>query len=202
MTSTPFINTSLSCLVALSPSQQDNKLEINLKKNVEHKLLNKAYKDYGVVTKVYKIIKHSEGILEAENFSGSALFQVEVSVKLCRPLNNQSIVCKISKVNKELIILENGPILIIIANRRMNNDVFFIDNNNNIKYRKNNESYVLSPNDYVIANIMSVTFSGGDNKIKALGTLTNLATEEDIKKHFDNLYNDEKIIEYSEYIES
>lgn len=155
-----------------------------------------------MVLKVHEIIEHSEGIIEAENFSGSALFNVSLSVNLCRPLKNQNIICKINKVNKELITLENGPILVIIANKRWNSEIFSIDNNNNIKYKKGNETTILTANDYVVATIINVVFNHGDDKIKTLGFLNNVATDEDIKKHFDALYDDTKNVDYDEYIKN
>ena len=52
----PYINTELYTTVHLLPNQMNNKLYINLKKNLEEKVSKKCYKNYGYIMDVYKIL--------------------------------------------------------------------------------------------------------------------------------------------------
>ena len=78
----PYINTKLSASILLHPYQMDNKIYINLKKNLEKKLIGKCFSNYGYVVKIIKILSYKDGIIEAENTESSALFDLEFSCKL------------------------------------------------------------------------------------------------------------------------
>src|SRR3990172_11202868 len=116
----PYINTKLYTHVALLPNQMDNKLYISLKKNLEDKVVKRCFRDKGYIMDVYKILEYKDGVIEAENPSGSAIFDISFSCRLCIPLKGKQIVCKVDRVNKLLITVTNLPILIIITNERIN----------------------------------------------------------------------------------
>lgn len=204
--SSPYINTKLSTSIILHPYQMDNNIYINLKKNLERKLVGKCYKQYGYVEKVIEIMNYdnikNEGIIEAENVESSALYDLQFSCRLCRPLPQTQIICEISRVNKLLLTAVNGPILIIITYDRINNNVFFKDNNENIRYKKGNKSYILAPHDFVKINIQTVILQDKEEKIKAMGFMFDIATEEEKKTYYEDLYNNEtnKLIDYEKYI--
>ena len=149
---------------------------------------------------VYKILEYKDGIIEAENLSGSATFDVTFSCRLCRPLRKTQIICKVNRVNKVLITVENGPILIIITNDRINSQVFFADNNNVMRYKKDGTSHILKPNEFVKVTILSTAFNHKDDIIKAIGFLENIATEDEINQYYQNLYEDDtNLIDFKEY---
>lgn len=132
----PYINTKIYSSVILFPHQMNNKVYINLKQNLERKIVGRCLLNYGFVVKVIEILSYKDGVIEAENTDASALFDVVFSCRLCIPLKNTQIVCQIERVNKLLITAINGPILVIVTNNRINDKVFFKDNNNNIRYKK------------------------------------------------------------------
>lgn len=197
----PYINTKLSTTVSLRPDQMDNKVYINLKRNLEEKINSRCYKDYGYISNIYEILEYKDGVIEAENLMGSAVFDVSFSCRLCKPLKNHIVVAKIKRVNKVLITAENGPILIIITNDRVDSDVFFTDNNNNIRYKKDGSSEMLKSGDYVKITIRSVVFNDQDTKIKAMGYLENIATDKEIKQHFEDMYSSDELVDYDQYNE-
>jgi len=166
----------------------DNKIYINLKRNLEDKVYNRCYKDYGYIVDIFKIDDYNDGVIEAENPFASAIFDVTFSCRICRPVKNTQIICKINRINKILATLENGPILVIITNDRINDKVFFIDNNNNLRYRKDNISYVLKENDFVIVTIKSFIFHNTDTKMKTIGFLDDIASKEDIENFYEDIY--------------
>lgn len=197
----PYINTKLFTTVSLRADQMDNKIYVNLKKNLEHALLNKCYKNYGYIMDIFKIMVYKSGIIEAENFSSSAKFDVTFSCRLCRPLRTKQIICKVNRVNKVLITVENGPILVIITNDRINEKVFFTDNNNNLRYKKDNVSNVLKQNDFVKVSIISTVFNHGDTNIKAIGFLENIADDNEVETYYKDFYDKTKeLIDFNDYI--
>ena len=197
----PYVNTKLYTTVTLHPDQMDNKIYINLKKNLEKDLLNKCFRNYGCIMDIFELVEYNNGVLEAENLMASALFKIAFTCRLCRPLKNRNIIAQVHRVNKVLITLENGPILIIITNDRINDKIFFSDNNNNLRYKIKNESKVLKPNEFVKITIVSLTFNNGDSKIKAIGFLDDMATEEEIKTFYKDQYDNSKELQnFEDYV--
>lgn len=196
----PYINTKLTTSVLLHPYQMDNKIYLHLKKNLEKKLLGRCFSKYGYVVKIIKILNYKDGIIEAENTEASALFDLEFSCKICAPLRNTTIICQVDKVNKLLVTATNGPILVVITNDRINSETFFKDKNNNIRYKKENTSEVLQSNDFIKVTLQTIQFYDGDEKIKAIGFIEEMASEEEMKNFYADQYKEtEKIIEFDEY---
>lgn len=196
----PYINTKLFTTVMLYPHQMDNNVYINLKKNLEKKVNNKCFSRFGFISKVIEIIKYKDGIIEAENTESSALFDITFSCRLCAPLKNMQIICQIDKVNRFLITALNGPILIIIPNNRINDTLFFKDNNDNIRYRKEGSSQSLQPKDFIKVTLNKIEFNDGDEIIKAIGFIDNIASDEDQKKFYNDMYrSDETIVDIEKY---
>ena len=165
----PYINTELYTNVTVHPNQMDNKIYINLKKNLERTIVKKCFRNYGYIMEIYEILGFKDGIIEPENLMGSSIFDVTFSCRICMPLKNKQIICQVIRVNKLLITVENGPILVIITNNRINDKIFFTDNNNNLRYRNDNKSHILKPKEFVKITVISTTFNDGDNKIKVIG---------------------------------
>src|SRR5438552_434965 len=109
----PFLNTIISTNTIAHPYQMDNRIFINLKKNLEKKIVGKCFSNYGYIVKIIEILNYKDGIIEAENTESSAIFDLEFSCRICAPLKNTQIICEIDRVNKLLITAVNGPILIV-----------------------------------------------------------------------------------------
>ena len=201
--SSPYINTKLTTSVLLHPYQMDNKIYINLKKNLENKIVDRCFSRYGYVVKIIEILNYRDGVIEAENTESSALFDLEFSCKICSPLRNTSIICQVDKVNKLLITAINGPILVVITNDRINNKLFFKDKNNNIRYKIENESKVLQPNDFIKVTLQTIQFYDGDEKIKAIGFIESIATDEETKNFYADQYKEmDELVDFDEHQES
>lgn len=198
----PYINTKLYKSIILHPHQMNNNIYINLKKNLEDAVVKKCMSNYGLILKVIEIIEIKDGIIEAENVEASALFPVIFSCRLCKPLKNKIIICQIDRVNKVLITARNGPITVIIPNNRINESKFFIDNNNNIRI-KENKSEQLTSNSFVKTLLTSIEFNDGDNQIKAIASLEDMATEQDIQKFYKDLYDqDVNLVDYQKFLDA
>jgi len=202
MTTSPYISTKLFTSIGLRPDQMDNKVYINLKKNLEGKLLQRCYKNYGYISNIYKILEYNDGEIEAENLKASAIFEISFSCKLCRPLLKTQIVCKIERVNKLLLTATNGPIHVIVTNDRMS-DSFFTDHNNILRYKKDGVSKILNPKDFVKITLLSITFSHNDTVIKSIGQLEDVASTEEITKFYNDEYGvDMDHVEFEDYIKN
>ena len=198
----PYINTKLTTSVLLHPEQMNNDIYLNLKHNLEKKVSGKCFSKYGYIIKVIEILEYKDGIIEAENTEASALFDLVFSCRLCAPLKNTHIICQIDRINKQLITATNGPILIVITNDRINKDVFYKDNNNNIRWKKDDNSDMLKQKDFIKVTLQALQFYDGDEKIKGIGFVEDIATEEEQKKFYEDQYKENiDTVDFDEYIE-
>lgn len=198
---TPYLNTELRSKVTLKPYQMNNDIYINLKTNLKKKVEKKCNK-YGYVTKIFKILEHKNGLIECGDFSASAIYNVKYSARMCIPIENTKIICKVSKMNSVVLIVDNGPIMCIMKNMDINNKKFTINNKGKILIIKNNKE--LKENDYVIVKIRGKKFMQNDDRILLLGFLEDVATEKEVNKYFEEDLKtnvEEKIIDNAEYDE-
>lgn len=177
----PYINTTLISPVMLYPNQMDNKIYFHLKNNLTNKLTGECYKNYGYISKIYKIDELSDGIIEPEDPTCSAKIIVKFSCKLCIPINTKELICKIDRINKVLISAINGPIKCIITIDKINKEKFFTDMNRNIRNKGSSE--VLVPNIYVRILVLNSSFSDHDKTIVVIGYLQDLANELEISEY-------------------
>lgn len=189
----PYINTELYTTVSLFPNQMNNSFYLHLKKNLENAILHKCLKNFGYIMDIYEITRYDNGKIEAENLAAYATFNVAFSCKLCKPLKSKNIICQVEKIRKLLFTAVNGPIIVIITNDRINESAFFLDNSNNIRYKKDGKSELLKPNDFVIITIGETLFAHGEQNIKAMGYLHSMATEEESKMFYEQLYDKSEI---------
>ena len=179
MLHSPYIDTTIVCPIMLFPNQMDNKMYLHLKTNLNNKLVNKCYMNYGHISKIYKIDEVSESMIEAEDPTCSAKMVVKFSCRLCLPIKNRELICKIDRMNKALISAINGPIKAIITPDKINKDKFFTDVNRNIRIKENSE--VVVPNIYIKVLVLSSSFSNYDTDILTIGFLQDIATSEEVE---------------------
>jgi DNA-directed RNA polymerase subunit E'/Rpb7 len=186
----PYIITKLRTKVMLYPEQMTNKLYLNLKDNLKKNHENRCFKNYGYITHIYSITRKKRGILEAENVTSAVLFDIEFSCRLCRPIEDMKIICRIFRVSRGLITAENGPIITIIIDSKINQKIFFTGNDNILRYRNTGGSSKLEIGDFVIVKVSNYEFNNKDDKIKVIGYLEDIATQEDVEQFYTNLYDD------------
>jgi DNA-directed RNA polymerase subunit E'/Rpb7 len=184
----PYIETSLKCPIMLTPTQMDNKLQLHLKSNLNNLVKGRCYLNYGHIIKINLIEDISDGIIEQEDSTCSAKYLVKFSCRLCYPIINKEIICKIDRMNKTLISGINGPIKAIITPDKINMDKFFPDNERNIRIKKT--SQILETDMYIKILILATTFYHYDVNIIVMSHLQDIATEDEIKmfqkEQFDN----------------
>lgn len=184
----PYKKTILSTPIMLSPDQMDNKMYIHLKANLQNKLENRCYENYGYIDKIYNIEEISDGVIEPEDSSCSAKMEIKFSCNLFLPIVGKEIICKIKKMNKALIMGINGPIEAVITTDKINKDNFFPDVNRNIRVKGTSE--IVVPNMYIRVLVISKLYSNYDKNILVIGFLQDIATQKEIDEYFEKNNNE------------
>jgi DNA-directed RNA polymerase subunit E'/Rpb7 len=164
----------------------NNDIYYNLKYNVEKKVQGKC-NEFGFVIKVLKIEDYSEGEIEAENFTGSAVYKIRYLASLCVPVEKTQIITKIENINNAILLSSHGPISCVITPDKVNSTLF----TNEIgkyyyKSKESKEKQELKKGDLIKVTILSKKLYKNDIMI-SLGFLDEMATEGEI----DNYYKQE-----------
>ena len=122
----PIVNTILSTRVSLFPHQMNNDIYYNLKYNIIQKVQGKC-NEFGYVIKVLKIENYNDGIIDAENFTGSAVYNIRYLASLCIPVEKTQILAKIENINNAIILTTHGPISCVITPEKINTQLFTIE---------------------------------------------------------------------------
>ena len=186
----PYINTELHSRIILHSNQINSDFYIHLKNNLKKKVEQKCNK-FGYITKIYKILEHDDGDIPAENFNGSALYNLKYSCRLCIPQNDTHIICKINMLNKSLITAVNGPILCIIKLTEINNENFTINNKGDLINNSNNKPLINE--NHIIVKVMANNFFAQDDRIIILGYLNSIASSKEIVQYFNENFEIEEI---------
>jgi len=189
----PFIIKKLTTRIELYPYQMNSELYLNLKKNLRNNVEGKCNK-YGYINKIIRIEDYADNIINPENFSGNAVYNISYIANICIPLIKTIIIVKVEKFNKHLILGKNGPINAIIKVSDLDINIFSIKSNGSIWIQSIDKS--LDEDTYLKINIDGKKFSPGDDKIGIIATVLDIANKEEIDKYFNS-----EIIELSEEIE-
>jgi DNA-directed RNA polymerase subunit E'/Rpb7 len=184
-----FVDIKLHDSIIIFPWQLNNELYLHLKNNLKNKVEKKCI-DIGYVCKVYDIIDYKNGYLLAEDLTGNSIFNVTYNAKVCIPLPNTQVICKIDQIFKSVVMAKNGPIIAVIKFTDINPLLFALNNSGNIMYKKTNK--VLSVNDHIKITIRSKRSYNGDNHIGVVGFIDDLITSEsESNKYMFKEYEDD-----------
>ena len=191
----PYVNTEFHTRISLLPHQMNNEIYIHLKNNLKKKVEKKCNK-YGYITKLFKILDYSDGEIIPENFDSSSIFNIKYSCRVCIPIEQSKIICKIDFLNKALIKAVNGPIIAIIKMTELNNEYFSLNNKSEIMYNSNNK--IISINDHIIIKVLGLNFFAGDERMIILATLEDIPNEKQIKDLYEENFITEDVEELNE----
>lgn len=203
----PYINTWLYSRVSLHPSHMDNDIYKHLKNNLIQDYQGKNFESFGNIIKIFKIEERSAGKIIHEDPSASATFKVKFSCKLCRPLQNTIIVCRIENINKSIIYLKNGPIAVFVfdGTGNINQNKFIFDDKQNILLAKyGNKGKPVLIGSYAKIKILSMMIEKKSQKINVVASLEGMATPEEINESIKSLDSTDtnNLTEYDTYINS
>ena len=154
----PYKNTIFYTRVKLLPYQMNNELYINLKNNLVKKVEKRCNK-YGYVNKVYKILSYGDGIMNTEDFSGSAIFDIKYSANTCIPIENTNIIVKIEKMNNMAILAKNGAIKVVLKYDKISDKFKVVQGVILYKNKK------IDNGDYLTVTVLAKRFYNKDNFI-------------------------------------
>lgn len=198
--SSPYINTRLYSRVTVLPNQMNNDIYSHMKSNLVKRLEGKCYKNYGFITKIYEILERSDAYMEAENPMAAAIYNVKFSCRLCMPLRDKYIICKVERTIPMLTSLSNGPIRVLVTNDRINKDNFMVGKNG-ILVKSAIGTKSLNPGDHVKVRIDARKFNDSDSIIMCMGVLESMATSEESSHFASDEYNiEENFVDYDKYI--
>lgn len=188
----PYRNTIFYTQVKLRPYQMNNELYINLKNNLIKKVEKKCNK-YGYVNKVYKMISYTDGIINAEDFTSSAVFNIKYAANTCIPIENTKIVVKIEKMNNMAILAKNGPIKVVLKYDKISNKFKFVQGT--FLYVEEKKNKQINVGDYLIVSILAKRFYNKDNFISVYGYVDDIPTDNQIKSNFEPNQDETVIVE-------
>ena len=97
------------------------------------------------------------------------------------------IVAQVKAINQELILAQNGPIMIFIPKDNIDTNNWDISE----KFLSLTSKSQLKINDYVKILIVNKRINQGDYQIKVIGTLFDTATKEEVQNFYGSVLNEE-----------
>lgn len=184
----PFIIKKLATRVELYPHQMDSELYLNLKKNLKNTLEGKCNK-YGYVHKIIRIEDYSDNIINPENFSANAVYNLHYIANICIPIVKTIIVVCLDDFNKRLLLGKNGPINAIVKITDMNPNVFTIKPDGSIMVESVKKE--LQQGDFLKVLIEGRKFNQGDDKIGVFGKVLDIASPEEVEEFYTSSIREE-----------
>jgi DNA-directed RNA polymerase subunit E'/Rpb7 len=193
----PYKNTIFYTRVKLLPYQMNNELYINIKNNLKKKVEKKCNK-YGYINQVIKVLSYTDGTINPEDFTGSAVFDIKYSANVCKPIENTKIIVKIEKMNNMAILAKNGPIKVVLKYDKVSNKFKTVQGT--LLY--GNEQVKVG--DYLIISVLAKRFYNKDIFISVYGFIDDVPTEQEVKDNFEPNQEDAEIEEetskFTEYV--
>jgi len=186
----PYTDTDLQTTVMIWPHQMNNEIYLRTKRNLINNVVGKCTK-YGYVSKIYEIKEYKTAEIMAENFTGAANVNIKYSASVCMPLENTQLICKIEQINT-VLIATNGPIIVVVTMDRINEKKFALDNNGILKYIKKGTQDEIKLEQFVKITTVAKKFNLGDDKIRVIGFLEDIATDDEIKSYYEDYYKNKK----------
>ena len=188
----PFSNKIINNRLLIPSRNLNNELYLNIKYYIKKMYEGKTIK-YGYISKIYRLMKYDSNNIEINNLDCNPFFFVKFSARVCNPIVNTIIVTKVTKINKNFIVSENGPITCITKYSNINDSKFRLDDEKNVIENKTNTK--LDINKYVKVLIQAKRMYTNDKNIVILGYIINIASSKEIINYFEKKNRTENITE-------
>ena len=182
--------TVLDATVVITPSQLNNDLYMNIKDNLEKRLIGKCYKNYGLIEKIYNIQKISDGKINQEDNDCNVYYNVSFHCRILKPVINSTIIAKVNSINNDYIFLTSSNIKIIVTNKKIGNN--YINDTINNTYKNKETNKVIENGDFMKVNVLKYQLMDKEKNIYVEGSLVDEATDEEVDKFYNQLYTDIK----------
>jgi DNA-directed RNA polymerase subunit E'/Rpb7 len=184
----PYRNIKQYTRISIEPYHMNSDIILNIKIILKKKKEKKCNKN-GFIDEVYRILEYSDGMMPPENLNGCVIYNITYHCKICIPVENTIIIGQVKVINQELIIANNGPIMIFIPKENVDSNYWDIIDG----YKNKNNDKKLVTEDYVKIQITDKRINQNDNQIKSIGKLIEFASVDEVTKYFGskiNKYND------------
>jgi DNA-directed RNA polymerase subunit E'/Rpb7 len=180
----PYRNIKQYTRISIEPYHMNSDIVLNLKLILKKKKEKKCNKN-GFIDEIYRILEYSDGMMHPENLNGLVIYNITYHCKICIPIENTLIIGQVKVINQELIIANNGPIMIFIPKENIDTNFWEIIDG----YKNKNNNKKLLTDDFVKIQITDKRINQNDNQIKSIGKLIEYATEDEVKQFFGSKIN-------------
>lgn len=179
----------LSAKVVLYPSQLDNNIYNNLKENLSIRLLGRCYKNFGLITKIYDIKEFKGGFIFNEDIEGKVQYDVKFNCEIIKPIEGMSMITKIVSNAKSCLSTEMYGIISYIEPDKLSSDFSVNPYDGKVIYKKT--GLPLKVGDIVKVKLLRYLFYNNKTSIISTGFLESMLSEQEIKKYYSDIYDDE-----------
>lgn len=182
----PYKNTIQYTKVQIKPHMMNSDIQNIMKLELRTKVEKRCNKN-GFIDEVHRIEEFKADDMRPENLSGCVNFDIAYHCRLCIPIEETMIVAQVKAINQELILAQNGPIMIFIPKDNIDTNNWDISE----KFLSLTSKSQLKINDYVKILIVNKRINQGDYQIKVIGTLFDTATKEEVQNFYGSVLNEE-----------
>lgn len=178
----PFSNKILFTRILIPCNKLNTDIYINVKNILKQKIEGQCIK-YGYVSKIFKILDYSDNTIDINNLDCSVFYNVKYSARLCFPIENTMIIARITTMNKQFFVAENGPITNMIKYSSIDTSNFKVNDDHSVIIKKDNT--ILVPGAFVKILIQAKKMYNNDNKIGTLSYLIDIAKTKEINEFYE-----------------
>jgi DNA-directed RNA polymerase subunit E'/Rpb7 len=195
----PYKDVTQYTKIQIKPHMMNSDIQ-NIMKLVLRKKVEKRCNKNGFVDEVHRIETFEAEDMRPENLSGAVNFDISYHCRLCIPIENSLIIAQVKAINQELILAQNGPVMIFIPKDNIDQTVWDVTD----KFMHLNDKSNLKVNNYIKVEVMNKRINQGDHQIKIIGQLLDLASEDEINNYYGSIItlDSEQVEEVEEQEES
>lgn len=178
----PYKDVTQYTKIQIKPHMMNSDIQ-NIMKLVLRKKVEKRCNKNGFVDEVHRIETFEAEDMRPENLSGAVNFDISYHCRLCIPIENSLIIAQVKAINQELILAQNGPVMIFIPKDNIDQTVWDVTD----KFMHMKDKTNLKVNNYIKVEVMNKRINQGDHQIKIIGQLLDLASEDEINNYYGSI---------------
>ena len=178
----PYKDVTQYTKIQIKPHMMNSDIK-NIMKLVLRKKVEKRCNKNGFIDEVHRIETFEAEDMRPENLSGAVNFDISYHCRLCIPIENSLIIAQVKAINQELILAQNGPVMIFIPKDNIDQNVWDVTD----KFMHMKDKINLKVNNYIKVEVMNKRINQGDHQIKIIGQLVNLASEDEINNYYGSI---------------
>jgi len=178
----PYKNSTQYTKIQIKPHMMNSDIQNSMRLELRTKVEKKCNK-YGFIDEVHRIESYEEDELRPENLSGCASYFINYHCRLCIPIENSIIIAQVKAINQELLLANNGPIMIFIPKDNVDTHTWDVTD----KFLNKKDKSNLKINNFIKIEVINKRINQGDHQIKVIGKILDYATEDEVSKYFGSI---------------